>query len=127
MTKAELLKALEEHKTRSAWAKGVKAYAFELLENLENVTEDEQINIKTLKEDLLNGADDFKQYSWNGYSLIYDSDIAAALCSPSELKKTKNGELRPNSREEWLDVQARALWQAYLLICQILKDYKKEN
>lgn len=30
----------------------------------------------------------------------------------SELKKTRHGERRPNSREEWLDTQARALYQA---------------
>ena len=46
-------------------------------------------------------------------SIIYDSDIAERLCTPSELKKTRNGERKPNSREEWLDVQARALRQAF--------------
>jgi hypothetical protein len=28
------------------------------------------------------------------------------------LKKTRNGEKKPNGNEEWLDVQARALFQA---------------
>lgn len=45
-------------------------------------------------------------------TLIYNSDIAARLCCPSELKRTRNGDRRPNSREEWLDTQARALFQA---------------
>lgn len=36
----------------------------------------------------------------------------ARLCTPSELRRTHNGERRPNSREEWLDTQARALYQA---------------
>lgn len=36
----------------------------------------------------------------------------------AELKKTHNGERRPNSRESCLDVQARAFWQAALLIKQ---------
>lgn len=66
---------------------------------------------------LLNGASDWSAYSWGGCSLIYNGDIAARLCAarlccPSELKKTREGERRPNSREEWLDVQARALSQA---------------
>ena len=61
---------------------------------------------------MLNGAQDWEQYSWGGSALIYDGDIAERLCCPSELKKTRNGERRPNSREEWLDVQARALYQA---------------
>lgn len=44
--------------------------------------------------------------------MIYNADIAERLCCPSELKKTRNGERRPNNREEWLDTQARALYQA---------------
>lgn len=60
----------------------------------------------------LNGASNWDEYSWGGCSLIYDADIAERLCCPSELKKTRNGERRPNSREEWLDTQARALYQA---------------
>lgn len=55
---AEIINGREQ---RSAWRRGVTAYALELLE---------------------------------------------------ELKKTREGERRPNSREEWLDVQARALTQA---------------
>lgn len=31
---------------------------------------------------------------------------------PSELRRVKGGSRNPNSRESWLDVQARALWQA---------------
>lgn len=61
---------------------------------------------------MLNGAQDWGQYSWGGSALIYDGDIAEHLCCPSELKKNRHGERRPNSREEWLDVQARALYQA---------------
>ena len=51
-------------------------------------------------------------YSWGGCALVYDADIARALCAPWELRRTRGGELRPNRREEWLDVQARALAQA---------------
>lgn len=112
--------ALENHKTRSAWDKGVSAYAFELLENLEDFRDyraaDYTIDLNTLKEELLNGASDWDQYSWGGSALIYDCDIAERLCTSSELKKTRNGERRPNAREEWLDTQARALNQAYHLI-----------
>ena len=65
-----------------------------------------------LHAQLLNGATSWRVCSWDGSSLIYDFDIAERLCTPSELKKTRNGERRPNSREDWLDVQARALTQA---------------
>lgn len=64
----------------------------------------------------LNGAEDWGQYSQGGCALIYDGDIAARLCTKSELKKTNNGEKQPNSRESWLNVQARALYQASRLV-----------
>lgn len=105
-------------KDRSAWDKGVSEYSCELLEQLQEATEGgyfkiEQINSgSAIREAMLNGANDWIQYSWGGSALIYDGDIAERLCTPSELKRTHNGERRPNSHEEWLDVQARALFQA---------------
>ena len=105
MTRKEIITVLETRKDRSAWNKGVTVYALELLEN---ITETEIIT----KERLLNGAENWEEFSWGGCSLIYDYDIAERLCTPSELKKTRNGERRPNPRESWLDTQARALFQA---------------
>ena len=105
-------------KDRSAWDKGVSEYSCELLEQLQEATEGgyfkiEQINSgSAIREAMLNGANDWIQYSWGGSALIYDGNIAERLCTPSELKRTHNGERRPNSHEEWLDVQARALFQA---------------
>lgn len=109
---------INNRKDRSAWDKGVSVYSYELLEQLQEAAEggyfkDEQISSgNAIREAMLNGASDWSQYSWGGSALIYDGDIAERLCNPSELKKTRNGERRPNSREEWLDVQARALFQA---------------
>lgn len=103
---------------RSAWDKGVRVYADELLDELLEairggwVDLDDMGSDKLIRKALLNGASDWKEYSWGGCSLIYDQDIAERLCTPSELKKTRHGERRPNGREEWLDVQARALRQA---------------
>lgn len=114
MKPSNLQEKLESVKTRSAWDRGVKEYAFDLLDELPN--EDLPESPCIIKEMLLNGAPSWKEYSWGGCSLIYDADIAKRLCCPSELRKTRNGERRPNSREEWLDVQARALYQAALLI-----------
>ena len=117
MKKAELLKKIEDRAARSAWDKGVKLYAYEIVEGLEVADDAELIKGENIsKEILLNGADDWNKYSWGGSSLIYDCDIAERLCTPSELKKTKGGERRPNIREEWLDVQARALNQACRII-----------
>lgn len=114
---------IEERKTRSAWDKGVKEYALELLEELREAVAGGYESLATLtnrkavKKALLNGAADWSQYSWGGSALIYDGDIAERLCCPSELKKTRYGERRPNSREEWLDTQARALYQACRWVC----------
>ena len=91
---------------KSAWDKGVDEYADELRENLR------ENKLKPTEQNMLNGARDWKQYSYGGMSLIYNEDIARRLSSPSELKRTNNGQNRPNKNEEWLDVQARALYQA---------------
>lgn len=118
MTTKEIRNYLTETKDRSAWKEGVTIYALEILDNLEEqiddgyLTEDIFESPKLLDKAMLNGAKDWNQYSWGGCSLIYDGDIAERLCTPSELKRTKNGERRPNHNEEWLDVQTRALYQA---------------
>ncbi len=104
MRKEKIIKELQNEKCRSAWSKGVNEYALELLEDLES----DEITEKAL----LNGAENWKQYSWGGCSLIYDEDICERLSNNTEKKITKNGECRPNSKEEWLDTQARALYQA---------------
>lgn len=106
---------LKARKDRSAWHRGVTAYALELVDTLAGRAayegRDPQ-NRKECRDWMLNGARDWTEYSWGGCSLIYDGEIAGRLCTPSELVKTRNGERKPNSREEWLDVQARALGQA---------------
>ena len=95
---------------KSAWRKGVEMYTQELREHLTDN------NLVATKENLLNGARNWSEYSYGGCSLIYDADIAERLCSPSELKRKKGGDLRPNSRETWLDCQARALSQAARIV-----------
>lgn len=118
MTTTEIKNIITNQKDRSAWKKGVTIYALEILDDLEEqidggyLTEEIFESPKLLDKAMLNGAKDWNQYSWGGCSLIYNGDIAERLCSPSELKKTRNGERKPNSGEEWLDVQARALSQA---------------
>lgn len=115
---------LEAQKDRSAWGRGVNAYALELLEELRERAAYEGRNPepgKECREWMLNGAQDWNQYSWGGSSLIYNGDIAERLCTPSELKKTRHGERRPNSREEWLDTQARALTQACNRVARVYR------
>lgn len=120
MKTLDIAKALQERKDRSAWDKGVTVYALELIEEAQAAGYDE-LTREDCKSVLLNGARDWSQYSYGGCSLIYDPDIAKRLCTPSELKRTRDGERRPNSREEWLDTQARALFQAYKRIATIIR------
>jgi hypothetical protein len=98
---------------RSAWAKGVRAYALELLESYEPN--------EVTKQGLLNGAAGWSEYSYGGNAHIFDQDIAEGLCTPSGLKAKRGGDLQPNSRTTWLDLQARALGQA----CNMILDAAK--
>ena len=115
ITIAEAKKRLSERCDRSAWDKGVTLYAFDLLDGLNEAmaynNRDPESRTEA-KKWMLNGARDWEQFSYGGCALVYDGDIAERLCTPSELKKTRNGERRPNARENWLDCQARALFQA---------------
>lgn len=111
MTNKELYKKIEKLSPRSAWGKGVKEQALEMVEQAEVV-----LTRDNAKEVLLNGADTWSDYSWGGCAYVYDGDIAERYCTPSELKRNDNGNKNPNANEGWLDVQARALNQAYQLI-----------
>lgn len=115
-TMKKALESLESRKDRSAWNRGVTAYARELLGDVvENVERAYCAAPQTRAEFCRvarNGAGTWYEYSYGACALVYDGDIAERLCTPSELKKKRVGELNPNSRETWLDVQARALNQA---------------
>lgn len=116
------------HNSRSAWGRGVYEYACELVDELAEILrydENALDNERLLRKALLNGAADWNQYSWGDCSLIYNEDIAERLCTPSELKKTRNGERKPNQREEWLDTQARALRHAERLVIKAYREYLK--
>lgn len=128
MGKEEFLKNMEEQDVifekiahlnpRSAWKRGVVRYALELVNSI-NVWEE------ITEKNLLNGAENWHQYSEGGCALIYDVDICRRLCTPSEIKKARNGERRPNKRENWIDIQARALYQAAQLIMKIKREVEK--
>lgn len=123
ITIAEAKKRLSERRDRSAWDKGVTLYAFDLLDGLNEAmaynNRDPESRTEA-KEWMLNGARDWEQFSYGGSALVYDGDIAERLCTPSELKKTRNGECRPNARENWLDCQARALFQASTRVLRMI-------
>ena len=128
MMKEEFLKNMEEQdmileriahlNPRSAWNRGVMRYARELVISV-------KIGEEITEKHLLNGAKNWHQYSEGGCALIDDELICRRLCTPSEIKKTHNGERRPNKQETWIDVQARALYQAAWLIMKIKREVEK--
>lgn len=118
-TISDLRTTLKNVKTRSEWDKGVKLYAFDLLNKYEEYCEYEGRLLPLTEGTLLNGASNWYSYSWGGCSFIADCDIANRLCTPSELSRTNCGKKKPNSRESWLDVQARALAQACALLLKL--------
>ena len=101
----------------SAWDRGVGAYAHDLVDGLEEDLlggwhELDDLRSPVLLEKwMLNGAEDWKRYSYTGCALCYDGQIAERLCTPSQLKKCKNGANRMGG-VSWLDHQARAVYQA---------------
>lgn len=123
MKVSNLLAEIEKVNCRSCWSKGVKSYAVEMVRGIEYKKE---VSCRCIKSDLLSGARDWNQYSEGGCSLIYDKDIAKRLCTPSEIKKLtrSDGSLKdgPNSRENWIQCQARALFQACELVSNIVSN-----
>ncbi|WP_273382942.1 hypothetical protein [Enorma phocaeensis] len=111
-----IIAELANQRARSAWERGVVAYAESTLEDLDPECE---LYPRTVEKVLLNGAPSWHNYSWGGCALIYDADIAERLCSPSGLSRSDNGRRRPNAREEWLDTQTRACFQAAQLVKRI--------
>lgn len=115
----KMRQAIESQPARSAWGRGVKTYALEMIDNLEEYNGGEvPSSTSEMMGWLLNGARDWKQASEGGLWLITNEEIAQRLCSPAELKKVAGGRRQPNKRETWFDVQARALFQA----AQIVKE-----
>lgn len=123
MKVSDLLNEIKKVNCRSNWAKGVKAYAIDMVKSIEYKKE---VSYRFIKSDLLNGASDWNEYSEDGHALIYNGDIAKRLCTPSELKRStrSNGSLkdRPNRYETWIQCQARALFQACELVSNIVSN-----
>lgn len=109
----KVITEVRKENPRSAWGKGVKEYAIELLNEVKGDKGGSfDLNTGNYRKILLRGADDWKHFSYSAMTLFYNEDIARRLSNKTELKLTKNGLRRPNPREEWLDTQARALFQA---------------
>lgn len=123
--KTRTLQSISARKSRSAWGRGVNNYAYELAESIEDGEEFKDINSFAIA--LLNGARDWCEYSEGSCPLVRDYEIAERLCTPSELKKKKYGELPPHRGMSWIDLQARALCAASYVVKSHLKIKKHEN
>lgn len=125
-----VFEALEQKQkaARSAWCHGVIEYASEMAESeelLQAALEGYGLPEGRLEKIFLNGASSWREYSYSGCALCYDWDIAKRLCSPSELARVtrKDGRLadKPNRQENWLDCQARALFQAFRVLVEVIR------
>lgn len=130
---------LNAQKPRSQWRRGVRRYALDLCENLKESGDGDlsfvdRVFCGLAKPEIKNWAvliaDAAKEYS-NGSSLIYARDIAERLCTYSEIKRATRKDApkphvvylkdRPNARESWIDIQSRAIYQAFFAIQDVAK------
>ena len=115
----ELRKLVAEFPNTSAYKRGIKKYTDELLDNLEEMA---RIYKRLPKDEneleswLLKGARNWENYSYRGYSLKFNRQIAERLCTPSELKKKDGGRIAPRRHDNGFNEQARALNYACLRI-----------
>lgn len=111
--------------TRSAWNRGVQAYALEMLESFEELRKWNEENGESVPEldecTALNGAQDWSAWAYGGCGLVYDAYIAERLCTPSELRKLDGGAKVPAGAATWCDIEARAARQAWQMIAKAVR------
>lgn len=112
----------------SAFSRGISAYAVEITDNY-NITFTGDETPDDLKKLCLNGARNWNHYAQGGCALAADYDIAARLCTKSELKTGR----RPapivralGNAAPWIDVEAEACEMAFNRIKKAFKRAKKE-
>lgn len=108
-----------EFKPRSKWDQGVKDTALALLDSLDMPETVLPEHFGSRHALLLNGADNWRGYSYGGFALVYNVDIAVRFFTPSEMRRyMANGHDASMAfrGETLLDLQARALRQAEYII-----------
>ena len=113
MKKSKLLKIIDktEKRYKSQRKKAICLYAYEMVEDLEDINE---FKTEELKKTLLNGAENFLEYSMGGSSLISDYDIS------ERLPKTYGRIAQYRGGTYLLEAQAQYLYEAYRLISKII-------
>lgn len=122
----EVENKLMERKDRSTWDKAITQYALEMLLDLdwyecnENDFDIGSLYRNELEAYCLNGAMNWREYSFGGCALCYNYDIKERLYPPSLRDKYVSG-------EKLLFEQSRACRSAYLRIwatIQSIRDYE---
>lgn len=129
MTTAEKIAAirseLETRKDRSAYARGVTAYALDILDELEEAAKFNGDlpwgDYDAMKARALNGASSWTQYSEAGCALVYNSDIVERLCPPYMIRRWYETSRLDNV--DWLRKQGAALASAWVRLWSVIRRY----
>ena len=116
--KKELMET--QNKNRSQWDKGVHVLAYDMVEKLDDEVE---LDIRTSETQLLQGADNWQEASEGACFYVYGDDICSLLCPPSVQKRYDYGMKEPSAHETWIDMQARALKQAFNRVQRIIRKH----
>lgn len=130
MTTAEKIAAirseLETRKDRSAYARGVTAYALDILDELEEAAKFYGDlpwgDYDAMKARALNGASSWSDYSAGGCALVDNSDIVERLCPPYMIRRWY--ETSRLDGVDWLAEQTRALTGAWARLWSAIRRYR---
>lgn len=118
----------------SHYRKGVLTIAMMMLEPIVSSKPDSPLPTSwdVLKDDLLNGADNFRHYAFTGNPYAYDEDIAKLLLPPSLYKQWNGGHYVPGHQKAqdltFFDIQYTAVLFAFHTIdqaCEFLNKLQK--
>lgn len=106
---------------KSAWNRGLKQYMHDFIEDIDMTKLQACQSKADFEKLLLNGAKNWHEYSWGGASLCYNEDILKRLSPAWACKKFANSSMVYGV--ELLDIQKRALYQAFLKLYDIIFVY----
>ncbi len=122
-TIADIREKIANSNASTAWKKGVRDYAEDLFDHYvrdyKHLEETAELQEPVTEKDLLNGAQDWNEYSYGGCALVDDSEICETMCTPHDQIRYDYGNSPFRRGEEWLSVQARALRAASGLVMRI--------
>lgn len=111
-------KAIEAINARSAWDRGVKAYALDILSEFDEwreFSESQGVEAPELNErTALNGAKDWHQWAEGGCGLVYNYAIAERLYTPARVARLPKG-------FDYLAEETRAVKRAWRLISRTIE------